>query len=320
MHPAVFMGSPEFALPSLRALASHSACRITGVFTQPDRPFGRGRKARPSPVRAEAEALDLPVFTPERIGGEEGLALLTEAAPEIVIVCAYGQIFPERVLSLPPGGAYNLHFSLLPRWRGASPVQAAILAGDRETGVSMQRIVRELDAGPVVVESTPLPISAQDTAQSLGERLAEASGRLLASALPLLLEGNPPLLEQEPSLVTHCRTIPKAAGAVDWQVESARMIERKIRAYTPWPGCFTYLGGRRLGLVRLELAGAPDQVAAGGEPPGTLLPGGLVRSQAGYVRLLEVKPEGRGAMPLQAFLNGAPDALGRILSARPEGG
>ncbi len=317
MHTAVFMGSPEFALPSLRALAAHPACRVSGVFTQPDKPFGRGRRMRPSPVRAEAEALGLPVFTPRKIGDAEGLAALREAAPELLIVCAYGQLLPGAVLKLAPGGGFNLHFSLLPRWRGASPVQAAILAGDTHSGVSLQKMVRELDAGPIVAESAPLAIAADDTAAELGARLAAVSGELLDSALPLLLDGNPPVREQDAAQATHCRMIPKDAGAVDWEAESAQEVERKLRAYTPWPGCHAFLGSRRLGLIRLEVVegGAADGDSAG--PAGILQPGGLVGAREGWVRLLEVKPEGKGAMSFQAFLNGAPRALGQKLSPRP---
>lgn len=311
MHSVVFLGSPAAALPSLRALAGQEHCRIAGVFTQPDKPFGRGRKARPSPVRSEAEALGLPVFTPERIGAGAGLETLRRLRPQLAIVCAYGQIFPERVLALPPLGCFNLHFSLLPRWRGASPVQAAILAGDAETGVSLQKIVLALDAGAIVAASRPVTILPRETAGALTARLAEISADVLVSALPLLLRGDPPLREQDESAVTTCRTIPKQAGAVDWSREGAVEIERKVRAFTPWPGCHCFLGDRRLGLVSLEVV-EPEQPQEA-PPPGTLLPGGLVRAREGWVRLLEVKPEGKGAMAVSAFLNGAPDAVGRML-------
>lgn len=320
MQPVIFLGSPAVAIPSLRVLAAHADCRVVGVFSQPVRPFGRGRakKMRPSPVRAEAESLGLSVFTPERIGGADGLEALQRLQPVLAVVCAYGQIFPEQVLQLPPLGCFNLHFSLLPHWRGASPVQAAILAGDAVTGVSLQKMVQKLDAGPIVAHSAPVTIAPQDNAESLAARLAESSGVLLNSALPAMLAGTAALHPQDESMATECRTIPKTAGAVDWSRETAVEIERKLRAFTPWPGCHCYLGGRRLGLVRLEVVG-PVAGPEGYPPaaPGVLHPGGFVAAREGWVRLLEVKPEGKGAMPFAAFINGAPAAAGSSLTPEP---
>ena len=315
MQPVIFLGSPAAALPSLRALAEYGDCRVVGVFSQPDKPHGRGRKTRPSPVRVVAEALGLPVFTPHRIGGRESLETLQRLEPELAIVCAYGQIFPEQVLNLPPLGCFNLHFSLLPRWRGASPVQAAILAGDSVTGVSLQKMAQKLDAGPIAAESPHIPIDPRDNAETLSARLAEASGALLKSALPLLLGGSPPLHEQDADAATFCRIIPKAAGAVDWSRETAEEIERKLRAFTPWPGCYCYIGDRRLVLVKIEVVEPPE--TAENFPPGTLTAEGLVPARQGWVRLLEVKPEGKGAMSHAAFINGAPDAQGRLLTPEP---
>ena len=315
MQPVVFLGSPAVAIASLRALAAYPQCRVAGVYSQPDRPFGRGRKTRPSPVREAAESLGLPVFTPERIGGGEGLEQLRRLEPALAIVCAYGQIFPREVLSLPPLGCFNLHFSLLPRWRGASPVQAAILAGDTASGVSLQKMELKLDAGPIVAETAAMPIAPDDTADSLAERLAAAAGKLLTAALPELLGGRPALNPQDDAAATFCRTIRKTAGAVDWSQQSAVEIERRLRAFTPWPGCHGYLGGRRLGLVRLEVAeGPPDGKR---HAPGLVLNGGLVPAREGWVRLLEVKPEGKGAMPFAAFANGFPEAVGSLLTPAP---
>ncbi|HKI98473.1 MAG TPA: methionyl-tRNA formyltransferase [bacterium] len=314
MTRTVFLGSPATALPSLRALADHAAVRLVGVVTQPDKPTGRGRKLQPCPVRAEAEALGLPVLTPRRIREPEALEALRAWAPELAIVCAYGQILPENLLNLPPLVCYNLHFSLLPRWRGASPVQAAILAGDATTGVSLQRMVAELDAGDVVAETPPLPIAPDDTAQSLAERLAVEAGALLVRSLPLLLTGDPPRRPQDPAAVTHCRVIRKEQGAVDFAAEDAAPIERKCRAYTPWPGCHAFVGTRRLGLVRLALADPPADASQAATLPGTLLADGRVRARAGWLRLEVVRPEGKGDMPFAAFRNGNPAAIGALLT------
>lgn len=312
MDRVVFMGSPEVALPALRVVANHGAIDLVAVFAQPDRPVGRGRKLQPCPVAAEARALGVPVHTPQKIAAPDALALLQEARPKLVIVCAYGQILSDQLLALPPGGAYNLHFSLLPRWRGASPVQAAILAGDTTTGVSLQRMVRELDAGPIAAETPSIPIDPRQTAHSLGEKLALASADLLQASLPRLLAGAPPLVEQEPAQATFCRTIRKEAGRIDWSKATAGEIERRVRAYTPWPGCFSFLAARRLGLIKVEAVPAPGE--EGSAPPGTILEGGLVPTSEGLVRLLEVKPAGKGSMAFAAFLNGSPDALGARLT------
>jgi methionyl-tRNA formyltransferase len=317
MTRTVFLGSPATALPSLRALLACEGVQVLGAVTQPDRPVGRGRKLQPCPVRQEALAAGLPVLTPARIAAPEALAALRDWAPELAIVCAYGQLLPAALLSLPRLGCYNLHFSLLPRWRGASPVQAALLAGDAATGVSLQRMLLELDAGDLVAETEPLPIGPDDTAQSLGERLAGAAATLLARSLPALLGGDPPRRPQDPAAVTHCRLIRKEQGAVDFAAEDAAQIERKCRAYTPWPGCFAFLGARRLGLTRLVPAEAPPQAEAAAAPPGTLLADGRVRARAGWLRLETVQPEGKAPMAFAAFRNGNPGAVGARLAPRP---
>lgn len=314
MTRVVFMGSPEMAVPSLEALAAQSAVRVVGVLTQPDRPAGRKRRLQPCAVRLAARRLGLPTGMPEKAGSAAGLALLREWAPELVIVCAYGQLLPQPVLDLPALGSFNLHFSLLPRWRGASPVQAALLAGDAHTGVSLQRMVMALDAGPLVASTPPLPIAPDDTAQTLGDRLAVAAGELLTQALPLLLRGAPPEREQDEAGVTFCRTIRKAQGAVDFAQEDAAAIERKVRAYTPWPGCHVHAGARRLGLVRVAVL--PGDAPRG--PVGVLQADGSVQTRQGGLQLLEVKPEGKRAMPVADFIRGMPQAVDKPLT--PEAG
>jgi len=316
--PVVFMGTPETAVPSLQALIDHPECRVVGVFTQPDRPVGRGRRMQASPVKQAAEAAGIPVQTPHKPGDEEGMAALTAWSPRLIVVCAYGRILPGRVLELPPLGCYNLHFSLLPRWRGASPVQAAIRAGDTYTGVSLQRMVRELDAGAIVANTPPMPIQPRDTALTLSDRLAQAAGDLLSRAVPALLSGEPTLHEQDATATTYCHVLSKNDGAVDFAAETAEAIERTVRAFTPWPGCFAYLGERRLGLVRTEVVleeAAPPE--AGRAAPGTVLQGGLVPAREGFLRLLQVKPEGKGAMDFEAFARGAPYAVGGRLTPKP---
>ncbi|MDH4226013.1 MAG: methionyl-tRNA formyltransferase, partial [Deltaproteobacteria bacterium] len=217
MKRVVFMGSPALAIPSLKALQSYWAAhpgeiQVTGVFTQPDKPAGRRRKLTPCPVKQAALDMGLEVLTPLKSGGPDALEALARWRPDFVVVCAYGKLLPRRVLDVPPLGCFNLHFSLLPRWRGASPIQAAILAGDTATGVSLQRMVMQLDAGPVALEA-PAAILPDDTAGVLGQRLADLSGELLTRALPDLLQGRLSHKPQDESAVTLCHTIRKEDGA-----------------------------------------------------------------------------------------------------------
>jgi len=317
MTRAVFLGSPQWAVPSLRGLTGPEAralgIAVAGVLTQPDRPAGRGRHLQPCAVKSAAQALGLPVLSPPSLRTEDGFRLLADLAPELAIVCAYGQILPRRVLDLAPLGCWNLHFSLLPRWRGASPVQAAILAGDAETGVTLQRIVEALDAGPLAARSAPVAIAPDETADALGGRLAELAARLLVETLPALLTATPSLTPQDEKQATLCRKIDKSAGLVDWTTESATEIGRKVRAFTPWPGVASFLGKRRLGLVRVEPVYGEDEAGQ----PGTIGAGGLVRAAQGSVRLLDVKPEGRAVMSFAEFARGTPLAIGATLAPVP---
>ena len=319
MTRAVFLGSPEWAVPCLVALAGPDAhalgIEMAGVVTQPDRPAGRGRRPRPCAVKAAALNLGIPVLSPHSLRQEQAIEELAHLAPEVMIVCAYGQILTRRVLDLPALGCWNLHFSLLPRWRGASPVQAAILAGDSETGVSLQSMVEALDAGPLLASSPPVVIGAGETAEELGSRLAKIAAAVLERALPAILAGNPPVSPQDEARATVCRKIDKGAGIVDWNRASAEEIARRVRAFTPWPGCASYLGAARLGLVRVEPAEPPPHAA-----PGTLGADGRVPAATGAVRLIDVKPEGRGVMSFAAFVRGHPDAVGARLTANAAAG
>ena len=332
MIHAVFMGSPELAVPSLRVLQTSEGVQVSGVVTQPDRPAGRRRHLRPCAVKAAALEMGLPTFAPIRMKGPEAqaevLTLLRDCQADLIVVCAYGRILPRALLDFPSLGCFNLHFSLLPRWRGASPLQAALLAGDEVTGVSLQRMVEALDAGPIVAETPPLPIAPGETAGSLGERLALESAQLLKHTLPLLLAGTAPERPQNEAQVTLCRTIGKEEGALDWRVEMAEQVLRKLQAYTPWPGVYSFLGPQRLVFTALEsvppddapdvapddaLADAPNGGPADPTPPGVLRADGLVATAQGWLRIVELQPEGKKPMPWAAFLNGHAEAPGQQL-------
>ena len=297
MMRLVFMGTPEWAIPSLEGLLE-SGHELTGVLTQPDRYAGRNRVLAASPVKQEALKWGLQVFTPEKGDSPETFEVLKELNPDLILVCAYGQILPQDLIDLPRRGCFNLHFSLLPRWRGASPVQAAIFAGDRETGVSLQRMVLRLDAGPVVAESAAEPIRPDDTGVTLGARLSQLGGILVSETLPGLLEGSCSETPQDESRATRCRLIRKEDGRAVWKEEDALTLERKLRAYTPWPGLFCFgPGGKRLQIIRTE-------VVESNLEPGLVGEGLVIGTKRGGLKVLRLREEGKKELDAGVFLNG----------------
>ncbi len=242
-YRCVFMGTPEFAVPTLsRLLLEH---HLVGVCTQPDRPAGRGRRLAASPVKALATAHGVPVFQPASLRKDPAaVAELARLAPDVVVVAAYGLILPPAVLEVAPGGALNVHASLLPRWRGAAPVAHAILAGDAETGVTIMRMDAGLDTGPMLARRAG-PILAQDTTGTLTGRLAEWGADLLAATLPRWMAGEITPEEQDETLATLAPRLAAADGYLDWSLAAATLA-RRVRAMHPWPGAFTLLDGARL--------------------------------------------------------------------------
>ena len=288
----VFFGTPEFAVPPLAALVA-AGFPVPLVVTQPDRPVGRHAAPRPSAIAAWAAARGLPIEKPERLRGNAALRETLEAAmPDAIAVVAYGKIFPPELLSLPGLGCVNVHASLLPRHRGASPVQAAILAGDLETGASTMRMEEGLDTGPVYLERR-VPIGERETAGELSARLAEIGGKLLVETLRGLEAGTlrPRPQEGEPTL---CRPIRREDAAADW-TRSAEDLSRRLRAFTPWPGLFTFLGGERVKI----LAAHPAAGGAGGEPGDLRVEGGeLVASTGGGTALVLERLQRAGRNPV----------------------
>jgi methionyl-tRNA formyltransferase len=256
----LFFGSPAFAVPSLRALAA-AGYRLVGAVTQPDRPAGRGGALRPPEVKVAALELGLPVFQPETLRDQDVQSRLAAFEADVFVVAAYGKILPRAVLALPAHGCVNVHGSLLPRWRGPSPIAAAILAGDAETGVSIMELVRKMDAGPVIGRGT-IPIGAEDTTGSLEPRLAELGARTLVELLPGWYDGIIPAEPQDESLVTYCQLLTKADGHLAATMTAAE-AERAVRAYNPWPGAFVLYRGERLGIWKALVAEAPSGAAHG---------------------------------------------------------
>lgn len=303
----VFLGSPPFATPVLARLID-SRHRPLALLTRPDRPRGRGRALEASPLVELARAAGLEVLQPADPHVSEVLERLRALAPEVLFVASYGVILKPALLELAPHGALNAHASLLPRHRGASPIQAALLAGDTETGVSIQRIVAELDAGDVLLERR-MAIPPEASAGELFVHLAELAGAAAFEALDALERGAARFTPQDPARVTHARKLRKAHGLVDW-MRPATELSRFVRAMTPWPGARTFApDGRELALLAVR---ALD----GGGAPGEVLEAGarlVVGCGEGRLELLELAPAGKRPMPAADWLRGARPALGERL-------
>ena len=323
----VFMGSPDFALPTLRRLLESAPARPAGghevvaVYTQPDRPAGRGRTLQSPPAKKLALAHGVPVFQPARVSAPEHVEGLASLSPDLIVIAAYGQILKQPVLDVPRRGVLNVHASLLPRHRGAAPVVAAILAGDEETGVTIMRTELALDAGPILAQRR-VPISPHDTAGPLTDRLAQEGADLLMEVLPAWLEGSLVPTPQDDSKVTYAPIVPKEAGRIDWGLP-AEDIWRQVRAFTPWPGAFTYLGGQPLRLLETwplaAPAGGDEEQTAGtvvGCPQEADVPdeaGFAVVTGRGLLAVMRLQLAGRRALPAADFLRGQRGLMGKRL-------
>lgn len=296
----IFFGTPAFAVPTLLALID-SPHRVVAVVTQPDRPRGRGHALSAPPVKETALAHGIPVLQPERLREGDVADRLDAFRADLGVVAAFGKIFPERSLRSTRLGLINVHASLLPRYRGAAPVQRAIMAGETETGISIMRIVPELDAGPVF-DRLPLAIGADDTSEAVERALATLGARLLLRVIPTLLDGSAREEAQDDDQACYAHRITRDDGLIDW-TRSARAIHDQVRALHPWPHAYTYLDGTR--YIILRTAVAPND---GGTPPGTVLdaPDGgiLVAAGAQAVEIAELQLDGRRPTTAQAFLAG----------------
>lgn len=304
----VFMGSPEFALPTLRRLIE-SPYEVVAVYTQPDRPAGRGRRPTPPPAKLLASQHGIPVRQPERVSAPEEVGRLRELAPDLIVIAAYGQILRPAVLAVPRKGVLNVHASLLPRWRGAAPITAAILAGDAETGVTIMLVEPELDAGPILAQARE-PICPDDTSESLGARLAELGANLLMETLPRWLDGSITPQPQDPRLVTYAPAVKKDDARIDW-TRHAAFIERQVRAYYPWPVAHTTLRGEPLRILRAHV-----EAQTGPEAPGTVVPasaGFAVRCGKGTLAVDEAQLPGRRPLPAAELVRGRRDLIGSVL-------
>jgi methionyl-tRNA formyltransferase len=307
----VFMGSPHFSVPSLEQLVIDDF-NIVAVYTQPDRPAGRGRELAVSPVKAAALKWGIPILQPESVHSHEALAELADLKPDVIIVCAFGQVLPQALLDIPPRQCLNVHFSLLPRNRGASPVAAAILAGDDFTGVTIQLVRLKLDTGPILA-SAAVPVLPIDNTGSLTEKLSIMGAHLLREALTGWLRGEITPVPQDEARSNYFGRVKKGDGEINWKLP-AEEIWRRVRAYYPWPGACTYWKGKQLKINEASVLPGGDSKRAGLV---IALPGGDggvgVSTVDGILVLSNVQYAGKKAMPAAEFIRGQRDFIGARL-------
>ncbi len=308
----VFAGTPDFAVPALDAIAG-TPHRLVACYTQPDRPAGRGRRLTESPVKVRAQSLALPIDQPLSLRTPEAADRLRAHAPDLMVVVAYGLLLPQVVLDVPRFGCLNIHASLLPRWRGAAPIQRAIAAGDRETGVSIMRMEAGLDTGPLML-AVPVHISADDTGGSLHDRLAHAGARLIVAALEQIAQGTARFETQDSGLATYAPKITMAEADIDWSLP-ATVIERLVRAFVPWPVARTSVGGVPLQVLRAHVV-----AAASAAPAGTVVEageGGVVVATGEDALAIDVaRLSGRRPVSARDLVNGRHLAAGMVLGVR----
>ena len=304
MTKIVFMGSPQFALPSLRVLyslgGSHTGgAHVVGVVTQPDRASGRGRELKPPPVKMLALELGIPIVQPEKLRAPEAMDQLRAWTPDLIVVAAFGQILKPEVLDLPRYGCINVHASLLPRWRGAAPINAAILHGDEQTGVTIMKMDVGLDTGPMLAKRS-IRLTRDDTAGSVTEALSHLGAELLIETLPRWIAGEVQPQAQDDSLATYAPTLKKEQGRLDF-TRDAGELERRVRAMNPWPGAFMDFDGAILKIHRthVEAGSAPagERLIVQGQP--------AVGAGGGILILDEVQPAGKKTMSGKSFVAGA---------------
>ncbi len=299
----VFAGTPEFAVASLGAAARQH--EVVAVYTQPDRPAGRGRGLMPSPVKLDAIARGIPVFQPESLKTPEAQQQLRDLQPDLMVVVAYGLILPKAVLAIPTHGCWNVHASLLPRWRGAAPIQRAIQAGDAETGVCLMQMEAGLDTGPVLLRQHT-PISDTDTGGQLHDRLAQLGAQVLADGLGLLRAGLKPIAQVQPAEgVTYAHKLDKAEAKLDWSQDAAALA-RTVRAFNPWPIAEATLAGERV-RIHGAVALADNQGKASGTVIAAAREGIDIACGQGALRLRVVQREGGKAITAADYLNARRD-------------
>ncbi len=313
----VFMGTPDFAVPTLQHLID-SECSVVGVVCQPDRPSGRGKKIQCGPVKALALAQNIPVFQPEKMKAPEFLETLQSWNPDVIVVAAFGRILPQVILDLPPKGCVNVHGSLLPKYRGAAPIQWAVINGEAETGVTIMMMDAGLDTG-AILEQAVMPISAEDTAGDVASRMAEIGGRLLVPTLQQWVAGSITPQVQNESQATLAPILKKEDGLLDWS-QPASTLANRVRGLSPWPGGYTFVKGERWGIWKVQAEEQEDSSSASSNhahhEPGTIV--GVnkqaieVQTGNGVLRLVEIQPANKKRMAVAQYVAGHDITVGML--------
>jgi methionyl-tRNA formyltransferase len=295
----VFMGSPDFAVPSLQALEKDFS--VVGVVTQPDRPSGRGRKLTPPPIKILALDLGIPIIQPKKLARDEVAKIQLRAwKPDVIVVAAFGQILKRDVLEIAPFGCINVHASLLPRWRGVSPIQSAILHGDKGTGVTIMKMDEGIDTGDII-SNIHIPIEGDETGGTLFNKLAKVGGELLTQTLPSYLNGSIVPLPQRDSPTPYAPMLKKSDGEVDF-TKSIDILDRQVRAYHPWPGTYTYWNGKPLKIHKSHPISQPSP----GVGTFTTYEGfPAIGASDGLLVIEQLQPAGKKSIPGDVFLRGA---------------
>lgn len=301
------MGTPEFAVPTLEALIAHH--EVIAVVTQPDKPKGRGKAMACPPVKETAMAHDIPVYQPVRVREESFVGTLRELQPDVIVVVAFGQILPESILNIPPYGCINVHASLLPRYRGAAPMQWAIINGEKETGITTMYMAKGLDTGDMI-DTVVIPIDPKETGETLHDKLSAAGGKLILQTLEELEAGTAKRIPQDDAKSSYAGMLTRALGEIDW-TKSAVEIERLIRGLNSWPSAYTYLHGKTLKIWDADVAQSDarqEETALSKTAPGTVTAVKkdcfYVQTGDGQLKVNEVQLQGKKRMSVQAFLLG----------------
>ena len=323
----VFMGTPDLAAEVLETMMKNG-CEVTLAVTQPDRPKGRGKSVIKTPVHECADRWGIPVFSPVRVKRPEAVERLREEAPDLIVVAAFGQILSKEILDLPRLGCVNVHASLLPAYRGAAPIQWAVINGEEKSGVTIMQMDEGLDTGDILLQEE-IPLAADETGESLYNKMARLGGELLMKALPMIEQGTITPIKQDEAASSYAPMLRKEMGSIDWTMPAVK-IERLVRGLNSWPGAYTFMNGKMLKIWRAEVCGAgvcggaasaagePSDVPAAGAEPGTVVGTDkkkiYVSCGEGVLALTEVQYEGKKRMNTQAFLLGAKVEPGQKLT------
>lgn len=305
----LFMGTPEFALPALSLLVEEKFS-LVGIVTQPDRPRGRGRDWLPSPVKVMALAHQLPIMQPERIRDGDFLEILRSLAPDLIVLAAYGQRLPREIIAQPPLGCLNIHPSLLPKYRGAAPINWAIINGEKVTGVTIMQMTEEMDAGDIILQEEAA-IGADETFDQVHDRLAHRGAELLIRAITMAVSGTVHRMPQKGAAITYAPRLRKEDGLLRWEQDVSSIVNL-IRGLASTPGAFTFLDGKKL-----KILSAKAEIATTGVVPGTVISqkgsGLKVAAGNGWVHLLDIQMENKRRMPIEDFLRGYQVQTGNLL-------